>query len=114
MIMKPMTLSYFLRSFIVPLAMICTGCSNSDSPGTKTTIVIPAKGSFFVEYSTITDSSGKLISSDTTVKTIIATGLTVDSKTDVIEFVTTLYGTVIDSSYGHYESNGDISTKSLT
>ena len=108
------TLNLLFHVSMLAVIILVSGCSNSSSPGSSvTTIVIPAKGSWFITVSTGKDSTGQVIYSDTLTETIIATGLTVDNKTDVLEFTSQSHGLGPDTSYGHYESNGDVSRRPI-
>jgi hypothetical protein len=87
----------------------CKSTSTSPNGGT-TTITIPGTGSFFVTVSEDRDSTGMLMSSDTSTDVFQQTGLAIYGKTNVVQVVTMKDGIAMDTGYIHYESNGDVSS----
>ncbi len=70
---------------------------------------IPNAGSYFITANLQYDSTGALVSSDTSVETFFRTGLSIYGKTDVVEAIDSSDGSVTDTTYYHYESDGDVS-----
>jgi len=102
-----MRTSFFLFLFAVA---VMAGCkSSSTSPNGSTTLVMPNAGSYYVTVDIETDSTGTLVSSDTTTTTVAQTGLPIYGKTNVLELVEDTSGVPEDTVYIHYESNGDVS-----
>jgi hypothetical protein len=89
------------------------GCKSSTSPSSPSSnITMPNAGSYFVTASVETNSTGAIVSSDTTTDSFIQTGLNYDGKTNVDMIYETQAGVVTDTAYLHYESNGDLSVYS--
>jgi hypothetical protein len=98
--------------YVILLAgVLIAGCkSSSTSPnGSGGSTVIPNAGSYFIIANLQFDSTGAIISSDTTVETFFATGLTIYGKTNVAELIDSSNGQVTDTAYINYESDGDVS-----
>jgi hypothetical protein len=104
-----MRTSFLLFLFAVVVMAGCKSTSTSTN-GSTTTIVTPGAGSYFTMVDITTDSTGAVVSSDTTVETFVATGLTYGGKTNVIELIDSQDGIPTDTGYLHYESDGDVST----
>ncbi len=106
--MKTLKITYFSLFLVGIIAF--AGCkSSSTSPNGSTAIVIPNAGSYFVSVNLQYDSTGALVESDTSVETFLQTGLSIHGKTNVVEVVDSSDGSVTDTTYYHYESNGDVS-----
>ena len=100
-----------LSCCLLMMFFLYAGCSSTTSPGT-TTVVVPKQGSIFIAYHSAKDSTGNIISSDTEKQTVTMTGLTIYGKTNVIALVQNQNGGTADTTYYHYEDNGDLSAAS--
>ncbi len=102
-------ISYFSLFLVAIIAF--AGCkSSSTSPGSSETVVVPNPGSYFVTVDVSIDSTGAIVSTDTSVETFFQTGLSIFGKTNVIELIDSADGSVTDTGYIHYESDGDVSS----
>ena len=108
---------------IVTFALALAGCSNSTSnnnPVTVPPVVMPGSGSWWLQVSQYHDSTGALTESDTTLSTVLDTGLSLSGKTSVLRirhdnhynYITSSQH-IIDTGYIRLETNGDLSKYQL-
>ncbi len=102
----------YISLFIV-LATFLSSCSKTDNPVTpgSSSFVQPKAGSSFTydEYATDTTTAQPVPGSrDTSVQTIVQTGMTYNGKTNVTKIISVTSGNN-DTSYINFESNGDLS-----
>jgi hypothetical protein len=103
-----------MRTFIFP-SLICVvviaGCkSNSTSPNAGTSSYGPKVGTYYILQNISTDSTGKVISIDTTKEEVVATGVTIYGASDVVEIAdSSSAGWSKDTAYFRYLSDGDVS-----
>ncbi|MDP4199189.1 MAG: hypothetical protein Q8922_05460 [Bacteroidota bacterium] len=107
--MKQSVLKSFVSAVLFSIAV--AGCSSSTTSQPPTQVT-PGKASTFTTTETDTASGGGT-SQRSTRDSVLATGLTVGAKTNVMKSVTmdaTGHSGPLDTSYTVYEANGDVST----
>ncbi len=104
-----MRTSFFL---IVLCIVVIAGCkSTTTSPNASTFSRGPAVGTYFILQDTYTDSTGNVISTDTTKELVVATGVTIYGESDVDEIAdSSSAGWSKDTAYFRYLTDGDVST----
>jgi hypothetical protein len=103
-----MRTSFFL---IVLCTFVIAGCkSTTTAPNASTSSRGPAVGTYFILQDTYTDSTGNVISTDTTKELVVATGVTIDGESDVVEIAdSSSAGWSKDTAYFRYLADGDVS-----
>ncbi len=91
-----------------------TGCKSSSTSGPPSTSTHPKVGSTFTYENISRDTTGAVVSRDTSVQRFVQTGVQIGGFNDAIEVIETLQDGTTDTIYFRYLANGDIASYSPT